>query len=831
MRLYFFFTYEHMRENETATFYSPHLQTLYDAGYTDGLICYFDLGTPTVQQAFTPDVPTVANEDFIDVSGLEVVPFDDDFKNLAGAVYDVDTTSVYQFATYFSQPTVQEITSGAADGAYAVIFTKGFQKDDVSAYGYHYNKARVFIYSPLTGIYTQYAEGSSPTWQLVSDLGGSASDNITSAVQRLYWAQSTNEIYEYCQLTSNNAALNVDRVFSQFGDLSVGGGSDVYPPYIIKEVLTNSVFGINPRWTIDETSYQAALAYCETEEIMVSTMYRREEPALRLIELLLATYGGFLRREGGVIYFLLQDASGSSVRTIDNDHLVSKEGAPPVTVTKGALQDTFNKIRVNYLDRNLAYRQNQIEIADEVDIDLFGVRMREFPPQFVMSEQTAKKIAVRGLWSNLYARDIYNFRLSWKDADLQAGDIITLVDSFHTALQSGVRARITRWKESEHGLFDVSAIMELEYANNADVSVNSSTYVSSIVTGGSARPALATAAYELPAEFSAGGQVYVGWVDAGQAAGAHLYVSADNVSFARALTVTPYCISGRFNQALPAYEHGWFDQNVDVYFFTDSGFSASSPTFSRAFTLDDVSEEARALGAGLLWCGSEMMSFEDPVLVGSNHYRMTRLYRGWGGTNIQAHNSGAYFHKHGSGVFAQDYNEDKIGTVIYYKVSPFNFAGIEYNVASISASQYEIQGGYYRPQVAPSIHTWIGSTDLRGVLKYGIPSGSGDLVAEWRDGARMAGFGAGGYGTGAGGFGRFTTDTLSHSWRVEVIGSGNAVVRSTVVTTCQFAYSRANNVSDNGAFRGNVAIKVTPFGTYGDAPRTAIASLQLFEQV
>jgi hypothetical protein len=77
-----------------------------------------------------------------------------------------------------------------------------------------------------------------------------------------------------------------------------------------------------------------------------------------------------------------------------------------------------------------------------------------------MNGSCATNIANRALWANLYGKDSYAFKLGRKDADLVPGTLITLVDSFDSTLQSGVRARIVKWKESKRLEFDVTAVRE-----------------------------------------------------------------------------------------------------------------------------------------------------------------------------------------------------------------------------------------------------------------------------------------------------------------------------------------------------------------------------------
>jgi hypothetical protein len=221
-------------------------------------------------------------------------------------------------------------------------------------------------------------------------------------------------------------------------------------------------------------------------------------------------------------------------------------------------------------------------------------------------------------------------------------------------------------------------------------------------------------------------------------------------------------------------------------------------------------------------------------LIAQNYYRFDKLYRGWGGTAVHAHSIGDYWWKQGGGVFSRTYNEDKIGTVLYYKVTPYNFAGVEYNVASIDAKSYQILGTYFRPQNCPVLHTFLntpgvgtGSEDLRGFVVKGVTSGGCDIRVDWSDASRQEGWGQGGYGNST--YGHFATDTTSHNWRVEVLSSNNHVVRSVSVATHYYEYAREVNSADFNGWAGNIKVRVTPYNNYGDALIAGVKSLNLFQ--
>lgn len=769
--------------------------------------------------------------------GDSLIPFPD-------SGYELDETTVRDADDYDPNPQVQLISDGVAAGATAIVFWKHISAasaDRAGAANTDCNtKARLFLWNPLEQKAVQYVEKYGSFADRANDW--SYSSNYEFETLSGYYDEDRNKLYVAGSV--DNASISNQKLFvSEFGTLDIGGGTDVVPPYIIRTILTDPVLGVGiPDNYIDDSTYNLAVQYCLSEDIKVSVQYTREENLLQVLEQLLSLYGGFLIDSGGKIRFGLQEFSATTVRTIDNDHLLVDGEEAPVQVIKGARQDVYNKVKVNYFDRNLEYRQNFVEVADEVDIDINGLRATEFAAKFVMNEKLANKIAIRTLWSNLYGRDQYSFKLGPKDSDLEPGDVITLVDSFEPSLNSGKQVRIVMWEEREPMKFNVRGVEEIEYINGSSLQVDSATEVSSKTSiFGPAAPAADFIMYELPKEFQgADAQVYVGWRQQQNAMGAHLFTSADGESFALTSTVKPYIISGILSGPLSSREPGYVEENVEVYLMPDTrtvAFNPDTPTYCQTHQLDDVGANGRALGAGAIWINSEMLAYEGVNLLGQNHYRFDKVYRGWGGTHIQGHSSGDTWHKHGGGVFAANINQDKVGSIIHYKVAPFNFAGVYYDIASVDARTYQIQGTYWKPQNQGPLHTYVQSPgsyltvqseDLGYIRKKNVISGGSPVQLEWPDVSRDAGYGAQGYGTG--GYGRFTTDTTSHSFRVEVLSSDlSTVVRCTTVSTTAFLYSIDANSEDFNGWAGSFAVKVTPFNDIGDALRSRTKILELFE--
>lgn len=846
-RLYMEYNAGHLAHVRTQPSSYPAISSYASGTYSLGIILEFPMTNPatTGPAAFVvDDVMVVANSRFVDRSGDAVYPRTlSDQYDCASII--AGSSALNNYSTRWS---VQELSTGVAAGGTLISFSKGYRNDlvldpgAIISAGFSdgtWGRVKAGIWNPILGTYTEYFNVVHQCGNYSGDFGKS----LISNYQIYTRAQHLDEDYTY-KLYQTSFDVYEDK-FSMYtiGTVNIGGGTDVSPPYIIYQILTSEVFGIGfTADDIDLTSYGLAVQYCQSEEIEVSVQYRREEGALAIIDELLSLYGGFLTDKGGKIYFGLQQFTQSPVRTINNEHLViEQDGEAPVRVTKGARQDTYNRVKVNYFDRNLEYRQNFVELSDEVDMDINGVRPQEYPAKFVMSEATALKIATRALWGNLYARDIYDFKLGPKDADLEPGDVITLVDSYNSNLSGGKQVRIVEWQETQPLIFRCKAVDEIEWVNASSTAADSATEVGSNPLFGPAAPPADFQMYELPKEFQgADARLFVGYRQQSATMGARLYVSADGASFTQTDDVQPYIISGILKEGLPNRDVGYVEENIEVYLMPDTrstAFNPSTPTYCQTFALEDSSANGRALGASALWINSEMIAYEGINLLGQNHYRFDKVYRGWGGTHIQGHSSGDTWWRHAGGVFTQALNVDKVGNLFYYKVQPYNFAGVGYNISSIDAKTYQIQGTYWKPQnpgalrtfvQSPGSYVTIQSEDLNFITKKKVIAGGSPVQIEWPDASRESGYGA--LGNGYLTYGEFITDTTSHQYRIQVYSSdGSTVVRCTTVSTLAFLYTVDNNSTDFNGWAGNFRVKVTPYNTYGDSLRSRTKILELFE--
>jgi hypothetical protein len=832
----------------------PFCATLFDDAPGLGVVAYFgpkEIAYLTANAPWdsTPLNDIVAEAPFATARGgnindvpaeLTGIDFSKAQKRLDGTTTDTDTDQCD-----FQSPMVAYV-----NGTFVLGFSKGY---DVNTD----NKAlppgagcyvMFYTWDRTTNTCAMFSDKNFSLFDPVADMGVSVTptDHQYGTIFKYLGLgmQPDGTIWYFADFNGNSNVLSINTVHGTLGNLF--GGVDVTPPYIIKRILTSPIFGFQTQSlfgftitddTIDDASYQDAVLKCEADGILVAVSYTNQDSLLTILNDLLALYAGTLAEHGGKIYFDVYRSGDVPIRTIDNHHLVSETaGKAPVEVTKGAVQDGFNSVQYQYLDRKLDYKRNQVNLSDEVDIDLNGYRNKVYPSQFVMTGSLASLVAERALWSNMYGRDNYSFKLGWKDADLRPGNQITLVDSFHPSLSKGVRVVINKIQESARGVFDTTATRV--YANHLTAQ-HGYTNTASVDPGVSglietAGPMQYFGAYELPAEFQgANSYIYFGYNQSTRVMGAQLYLSHDlGANYALVQDTQPYAIGGRLGIPLPYREGGFVENDVDLWVLPTSGFNVNTPLFIDDFTLDDATAPARQAGATVIVVGSEAMAMEGLTLIGQNHYKVGKLYRGWGGTPTAAINSGEFWHQQGSGVFLFPINEDDIGNKLFYKIVGYDFAGNAYDVSSVDAKDYTVRGVKWLPRRQPpsrmfvqSAVSWPSSTEFRG-SQLAVTSGGCDVKLTWPLASNQEGFGSG--GSGGGGFGHFALDTTSPSFRVDVMSKDGTPVSSFVAVNTFFNYSVAQNSADFGGFASEVIYKVTPFNVKGDGPVSSVRSLQLF---
>ena len=610
---------------------------------------------------------------------------------------------------------------------------------------------------------------------------------------------------------------------------------DVNPVFIIRDIFTNTVYGIGFNQNrFDTATYSAAFTHCKSEGLYLSAVFKEPKALLDSIADLLFMYDGYLVDHAGTIKFGFASSADVSVRTLDNSHFLVEGSNPPVSVDKSAIQAGYNKIKVNYIDRSYEYKQNTVQASDEVDIDVNGVRPYTYPAKFVMNGTVAYGLAEKKLWTNLYGRDTYRFKLGAKDADLSPGDVVTLVDTNDPGLNAGVDVRITRWEESDRLEFNIEGIRHVPYhlVNSTGFTQESSVDIASITN---ALPNREFRMYELPKEFQgAQAKTFVSYFPDVSIKGIQLHISYDGGTYNFADQFEPYIVEGVFGAAMPSGRpHGYPERKIPIYLFPNT-LNIATPTFTQSHAMSNVDASARAGGLGIIkTVAGEAMAMQGLTLRGQNHYEVDYLYRSVGGTSTGLVSSGSTkFTYHSDGVLGLDINENDIGQNIFYKVVPYDFNDNLVDISSITANEYTVKGTYWQPRLlGDNMTCWINQaavvTGSVQAIQTNIPgedakaffvtctTGGSNILLDWTAAANDSGYGAGGYGNSD--YGHFSTDIDTVGYHVVLTRPTSTEVYSTEVYTPHFEVTSALQHSLNFFSVGTSVhfdIDVYPFNKY-----------------
>lgn len=249
------------------------------------------------------------------------------------------------------------------------------------------------------------------------------------------------------------------------------------PADVLNDLLTHSRRGLGIDATkIDAESLTAYRAYCAAAGIWMNWLLDTQSSALEHLKTLLiatnadlywswnatGTAGAFkivvladqpvIDLQGNVVW------SPPTVAQYDlsPDDFKPPPGEDPVRVEQLADIDTFNSWPVEYVDRSMGYVTNLVAEDDFVDVRQYGLNRAPTTSLHCIGDvSTAQFISRLIAQRTTRCRNEYRFRLDWRHARLERGDIVTLTDTVFGL--DHVPVRITAIDADADGLLEVTA--------------------------------------------------------------------------------------------------------------------------------------------------------------------------------------------------------------------------------------------------------------------------------------------------------------------------------------------------------------------------------------
>jgi hypothetical protein len=417
------------------------------------------------------------------------------------------------------------------------------------------------------------------------------------------------------------------------------------------------------------------------------------------------------------------------------DDFVTDKGTPPITCTRVDPADAPNHVKLEIMDRGVAYNSAIIEWKDQGLIDQFGLvdapttQAHEFCwPQ--LGQVSANLIGQR----LAYIRNTYEFKLGWEYGSvIEPGDIHTLTDE-HIGITL-FPVRITELSEDEQGNWTVKAE---EFPGGIGTVTDGSTPNVIVPLGGSINTSGSSGGVNPPGVFEPNSALTNGvaqlWVAASGGAnwgGCVVYVSLDNVTYTPIGTITQPAIQGVLTATLA--DHADPD--------TVNTLSIDTTECNIAFPTDATHADADAFRTLSLVTPTfstacpttgEMLDYGAAATTGTFTADLSYLRRALYGTAHSAHSSGAFFTRFdlsqvnkpvGNSVLIHDLPPQYIGHAIYLKFASFNlFAGAPEDLSTVTAYSYTPTGAGFGGGAGGVPTTPTG---------LGVTSGIGQNILTW----------------------------------------------------------------------------------------------------
>lgn len=467
-------------------------------------------------------------------------------------------------------------------------------------------------------------------------------------------------------------------------------GKDALVSTVINDVLTQPRYGMG--WSssrINAAAYADFAAYCLAAGIGISPVFDAQKPAIDWINDLLTVANAAAIPSGGELKFIpYQDTpvggwtpNTTPIYDLGMDDFIAEPGEDPIKVTRSTQADAFNRVQVEFVNRDNDHAAEVAEASDQANIETFGLRSEDPIQLHMIADPTiAQPVAQRALQRRLYVRNVYEFRLGPRHMLLEGMDLVTL-----TAPYLGLDkrpARIFETEDAEDGTIEVKA-------EEWPFGVASATlYPSASGTGGTvdvnADPGNVTswAAFEAPGTLTEGRvEVWLGAAGGPNWGGAEVWTSRDGSSYVMAGTINAPARIGILTTTTPA---AGTTQGVDATTF------AIGQATGQFVSLSDADA---AKFAGLSWINSELFSYQDAALLGAGAYELRKNRRGLHGTAAGAHATGEKVLRCDDALLHLDAQDWEVGQTVFIKFRSFNLVGAQkQDLATLSAASFTIQG-------------------------------------------------------------------------------------------------------------------------------------------
>jgi hypothetical protein len=464
------------------------------------------------------------------------------------------------------------------------------------------------------------------------------------------------------------------------------GGYDAEPSAVLFDYCTDPNHGanfshLNP--TIAGTAATSWQTYCVANGLLVSPLEDTQRSGTDFLkDMLEITNSNGIMSAGVYNIVPLGDAPVSANgRTYtpnntpvfafgDDDFMANNQGSndDPVIMTRKSVTDTYNVVRIEYLDRGNSYNVALAEWTDPLDQALNGIRvMPNKTFHQICDARVAYNVAALIGQRQLYIRNTYQFSVRADYSLLEPMDLVSITDANLGVVNKLLR--ITETQDDENDIFTITA-EEMFIGTASAPKYNfqpaqgySANFANPPISVGT--PLIFTAP---PALVSAAGG-YELWVAAGPASGgeyggAQVSASMDGTTYTYLGTINGQARYGTTSGSMTTTQ-------TSVTLVLNAGATADGLQLSNASAADFAANRA------LIWLDGEIIGFENVSLISAGTYTLSPISRGLFGTGPSlgvgsTHASGASWARLDEAIFKFQIDPGMIGQTIDLKLPTFN---------------------------------------------------------------------------------------------------------------------------------------------------------------
>lgn len=377
----------------------------------------------------------------------------------------------------------------------------------------------------------------------------------------------------------------------------------------------------------------------------------------------------------------------------DDDFQPGNDGNP-VKVTRRSQADAFNRVQIEYRNRDNAYNVEIMEAKDQADIENSGLRaMATISAHEICDTEVARVVAQLILQRSLYIRNEYEFQLGWSKIGLEPMDLVTITDSGLGLTKQPVR--ITSIQEDDTGLLTITAEEFPKGSASATLYPSGGGSGFSHDYNAAAGNCYTPVIFEAPAALARSSDSLEVWLATGGGAlygGCEVWTSLDGSNYERTAILNGSSRYGTTTTVLANRSAaGTYSETVGVSLLAGGQILAGSLTDLNSLTT-------------LCFVGGEFLAYQAATLTGANAYTLgPSLSRGAYLSATGSKASGSQFVRCDEALAKIPLTKDYIGKTIYIKLLSFNYyKGATQSLADVTAYNYTVTGAQANlPPIAP----------------------------------------------------------------------------------------------------------------------------------